>query len=221
MTTAKVAVFYNHTDASEYLANVVLKARHTMRLKAPDKPGQYAQQIERAYFEHGVAEFALPMFWEIAMSKNSVKLSTELAVLVSHLPVKLIAPLSNTTLEEIVSKLRTRKNFAGSCEHWQSDAPAESCGMCVPCLHRYLILKKLGKPTEEIFLEDPINGHDGKIRLYQLLTTISNPKHVMTRMEITIATLIADCFIKDIFPLDVSDIMEKRFNKFLHAWSAE
>lgn len=216
-----IALFHDYSDAAEYINNTLLKGRKITRLVAASTARQYAQQMEKLYFTERVSEFVFPTIWETALSKFPTTIRKELPDLVAHLPIKITAPLEGVPLEEIISKFKSRRNYAGACEHWQKDEPEENCGMCLPCLHKYLVLKKLGRKTDEIFLEDPIDGYNGRFRLYKLLSTISDPRHVMTRMEVTVAQLIADCFMKDLFPEDLCDIMEKRFKNYLKAWGGE
>lgn len=218
--TATIALFHDYTDSAEYLVTNILKGRKLTRLKPQSTSKQYAQQIEKAFVVNGITEFFFPQTWE-TVSKSNLDVYEKLFDLVAHLPIRLLSPLQDTTLETVISKLRARKNFAGVCEHWSKEAPGEHCGMCLPCLHKYLVFKKLGKPTEEVFLEDPIDGFEGRIRLYNLMSKLSDKKQTLTRIEISTAGLIADCFMKDVFPKDLSDIMEKRFKSFLKIWGSE
>lgn len=215
-----IALFHDYTDSAEYLVTNILRGRKLTRLTPQNTSKQYAQQIEKAFVVNGVTEFFFPHTWE-AVSKANNDFYGKLFSLVEHLPIKLLSPLQDVTLETVVSKLRARKNFAGGCEHWSKDAPGEHCGMCLPCLHKYLVFKKLNKPTEEVFLEDPIDGFEGRVRLYNLMNKLSDKKQTLSRLEISTAGLISDCFMKDVFPKDLSDIMEKRFKHFLKIWGSE
>lgn len=186
-------------------------------------PPEIAKTIDKATVSHkGDIVVVVPVYWEHhkdAFWADLITASSRVAAVKT--------PLSKSSLFMIYEGVFSHEDRMGvqtkmaptACIH-ATPHLEESCGMCLDCLEHYLVLNKLGKTDRWCFLENPLTGYDSQRRLIPFLNRMgSKESKGITPLEIAVADLLVEAFVKDTLPEGILALMDRNHQSFIRQWA--
>jgi len=178
--------------------------------------------LDGIIFEDTVIDLYVPTLWEATEVEspywNSQVKTLKAKFLEQGIDVRFYFPFAKLQLIDVVKDKPDHKLNNGDCAHREIEE--EQCGICLDCIEKFLCYKLCDLPVDEdMFLEDPFNGHGSTQRLYSIMAKLTGnhfrKEDKPLKQEISIGALLVECFFAGHLPVEVSRMLEKHYQVLL------